>query len=185
MKIYTRTGDDGTTGLFGGPRVLKHAPRIEAYGSIDELNSWLGMCRSARLPDGADAVLEQLQCDLFAMGAELASPHPEGTGLTLLGASEVARLEAAIDRLETLVSPLKNFILPGGSSAAAHLHVARCVCRRAERAMSALHEQEPIREFLLQYVNRVSDLLFVMARAANATEGRADTEWHATRGGGA
>ena len=183
MKIYTRTGDDGTTGLLGGARAGKDAPRLEAYGSIDELNAALGAARAALDAASAaaalDPVLERLQAELFVVGAELAtapgSAPPAHGGA--IGAADVRRLEDEIDRFEAELEPLKNFILPGGTAAAAQLHLARTVCRRAERCLARLAQSEPVRKELLIYVNRLSDHLFVAARFANHKAGRADVPW--------
>jgi cob(I)alamin adenosyltransferase len=177
MRIYTRTGDDGTTGLTGGDRVSKDDPRISAYGAVDELNAHLGVCRAAGLPSEVDAVVAALQHEMFVLGAELASPTGAVPGITLLGEDNVRRLEIAVDRFERDLPALRAFILPGGSPAAAALHVARCVCRRAEGELVGLSRGASVRKVLLQYVNRVSDLLFVMARWCNLQAAVADTEW--------
>src|SRR4029078_5482121 len=128
MKIYTKTGDDGQTGLFGGPRVSKDAPRIEAYGTVDELNSVLGLARAETLPESIDALLAGIQSELFSLGAELATPNPAAKGTHLIGPSHIERLEQAIDQFEADLEPLKQFILPGGTKGAASLHLARTVC---------------------------------------------------------
>jgi cob(I)alamin adenosyltransferase len=179
MKIYTKTGDDGETGLFGGPRVRKDSLRIEAFGTVDELNAVLGLARASGLPAEIDAVIEPIQHELFALGAELATPNPERHGTALVGASAIAALEQAIDRAETSLQPLRQFILPGGAPAAAQLHVARTVCRRAERRLTSLiaATDEPVSPNTLVYLNRLSDLLFVLARQANALAGRPDVPW--------
>lgn len=177
MRIYTRTGDQGETGLFGGPRVRKDVPRIEAYGTVDELNAVLGLSRAAGPPPEIDAVLLRVQHELFVLGAELASPQAGRAAIPTTEPGHVAALEADIDRFEAALAPLKEFILPAGSPAAAHLHVARTVCRRAERRVVALAAAEPISPTVLQYLNRLSDLLFVLARAANQAAGQADVPW--------
>ncbi|MEQ8208431.1 MAG: cob(I)yrinic acid a,c-diamide adenosyltransferase [Lacipirellulaceae bacterium] len=177
MKIYTRTGDDGTTGLFGGPRVPKNDERIVAYGSIDELNSLLGLTRSHGMPPEIDSAVERIQHELFGVGAELATPEPEEHNTDFIGEPQVRRLELEIDRFELQLEPLSNFILPGGGQAGATLHVARCACRRAEREMVTLGESSPVRATLLQYVNRLSDLLFVLARATNADSNSPEQPW--------
>jgi cob(I)alamin adenosyltransferase len=178
VKIYTRTGDGGETSLFDGTRVSKADPRVDAYGEVDELNAWLGLARSASLDQDLDREIAQLQRDLFALGARLADPAAKiasrVTKATLHDA-DVARLEACIDRLETELPPLNRFILAGGSAAGATLHVARSVCRRAERRMLAL--EPPPDAVLVRYVNRLSDLLFVLARVVNRRAGIAETEW--------
>jgi cob(I)alamin adenosyltransferase len=181
MKIYTRTGDDGTTGQFAGPRVRKDAARIEAFGTVDEFNSLLGLARSEKLPQAVDVLLEKVQRQLFDLGAELSCPEPARHALHTLGPSDVSALEQAIDDFETQLPPLKEFILPGGSRAAALLHVARAVCRRAERRLVSLLEisVEPISPALLAYLNRLGDLLFILARVANASAGQPDVLWHA------
>jgi cob(I)alamin adenosyltransferase len=179
MKIYTKTGDDGTTGLFGGPRVAKDAPRIEAYGTVDELNAVLGLVRTELLPTAIDALIERVQNELFDLGAELATPDPAAKGTVGIGAEQIARLETAIDEHDLRLSPLKQFILPGGSRGAAALHLARCVCRRAERRLVSLAavSAERISPHLVVYLNRLSDLLFVLARAVNAAAGVEDVPW--------
>lgn len=180
MKIYTKTGDDGETGLFGGGRVRKDDPRIEAYGTVDELNAALGVARAQQPPAEIDAVLAELQSDLFTVGAELATPDPVGRKVPTITAAQVSRLETAIDRFEATLAPLRQFILPGGTGAAAALHFARTVCRRAERRLvTAMNqvEDDPIAPRLLIYLNRVGDLLFVLARAANAAAGEAEIPW--------
>jgi cob(I)alamin adenosyltransferase len=177
MKIYTKTGDSGETGLFGGPRVGKDALRIAAYGEVDELNSVLGLARAAALPTELDEVLARLQNQLFDLGAELASPDPLAAGTAILGDAQIAWQEGVIDHWEGRLAPLKQFILPGGTSAAAHLHLARCVCRRAERQVVGLSRKEPVSATALRYLNRLSDLLFVLARAANHIAKAPDVPW--------
>ena len=179
MKIYTRTGDDGTTGLFGGARVRKDDARVEAYGTADELNACLGAARAAGVGEGMDALLGQIQEDLFVLGAELACvPGKEASmKMRLLDASDGERLERAIDQAEEGLPPLRSFVLPGGTGAAAALHVARTVARRAERRVLEASEQAPVRGELLVYLNRLSDLLFVLARRANHLAGVEDTPW--------
>jgi len=170
VKIYTRTGDHGETSLFGGSRVPKNDPRIEAYGTVDELNSFLGLARASELPQSLDDQLQQVQSDLFDIGAHLASP---GTS-RFPGVEErrITELEEAIDAMERELAPLTGFILPGGTPAAAQLHVARTVCRRAERCVVALNDDTTLR-----YLNRLSDYLFVAARFANFRGGREDVPW--------
>lgn len=179
MKIYTKTGDDGQTGLFGGPRVPKDHPRIEAYGTVDELNAVLGVARSFGASNEVDLLLEQIQNQLFDLGAELATPDAKQRGMIKIGQRQVAELETAIDRFEADLPALQQFILPGGTLVATHLHLARTVCRRAERRLLSLttHTDEVISPSLLIYLNRLSDLLFVLARAANAAAGVADVPW--------
>ena len=175
MKIYTRTGDRGETSLFGGARVAKNDARIEAYGTIDELSSFIGVARASSLPPEVDTMLEQVQRDLFEVGAHLASP---GTSrFAGVDPQRIADLESGIDAMEHELTPLTNFILPGGASSAAQLHVARTVCRRAERLVVALHDDSPATQSSIAYLNRLSDYLFVAARFANLRAGAADVPW--------
>jgi cob(I)alamin adenosyltransferase len=175
LKIYTRTGDHGQTSLFGGARVAKNDTRIEAYGTVDELSSFIGVARAASLPTSVDARLQDVQNDLFEIGAHLASP-----GTSRFSGVDLARIETlehAIDAMEHELEPLKTFILPGGVLAAAQLHVARTVCRRAERLVVALGDESPETISTIAYLNRLSDYLFVAARFANARSGVADVPW--------
>ncbi len=180
MKIYTRTGDLGETGLFGGPRVGKDVARLEACGTVDELNALLGQVRSGGLPEPIDRLLERIQGELFQVGAELATPDPPAHGTATIGPQHVAALEEAIDQHQRGLAELRQFILPGGTAAAAGSHVARAVCRRAERRLVTLvrDSREPISLALLAYLNRLSDLLFVLGRALNAADGRPDVPWN-------
>ena len=171
-KIYTRTGDAGTTGLADGSRVTKDAPRIEAIGAVDELNSVLGALLSEKLPDAVRACLDNVQNDLFDLGGELSVP-----GHAIMSKAHVERLERALDGFNKALPPLKDFILPAGSRPAALAHVARTVCRRAERRMVSLSRKQKIAPALLAYVNRLSDLLFVLARGLNRVAGRPDVLW--------
>lgn len=179
MKIYTKTGDTGETSLFDNSRVSKADARVDAYGEVDEVNACLGVARSAGVDADVDALIETLQKDLFAIGARLADPSariaPRVTKAAV-SARDVERLEQAIDRLETELPPLTRFILPGGSPAGAALHLARTVCRRAERRVVGLGSAhvEPI---VIVYLNRLSDLLFVLARVVNHRSGARETEW--------
>jgi cob(I)alamin adenosyltransferase len=177
MKIYTRSGDDGTTGLYGGGRVPKCDPRIEAVGVVDELNAQLGIVRTLPHSQEYDVILGLLQNQMFDLGAELATPDVVGHGTDSLQDTHVAQVESWIDQFEARLEPLRTFILPGGSPAAAGLHFGRCICRRAERQMVALSQTTNVREMALRYMNRVGDLLFVMARAANAELGQPDVAW--------
>jgi cob(I)alamin adenosyltransferase len=179
MKIYTRTGDAGTTGLFGGGRVDKDASRVEAYGSIDELNACIGVARATVGSGALEQTLASVQSDLLTLGAELGSaPGKESKlNLRLIDASDTARLETFIDATEANLSPLRTFILPAGCLAAANLHVARTVCRRAERRVVSARRQAPVRDEVVHYLNRLSDLLFVLAREANRQAGVGDTPW--------
>jgi cob(I)alamin adenosyltransferase len=178
MKIYTKTGDAGETSLFGGTRVSKSDPRVAAYGDVDELNAHLGLARSSSSDVEIAGELLQLQRDLFALGARLADPTEKiasHVSKAILRDVDVQRLEQLIDRLDAELPPLRHFILAGGHPCGAALHVARAVCRRAERAMVAL--EPPIDPVLLRYINRLSDLLFVLARAANRRAGVEETPW--------
>ncbi len=179
MKIYTRTGDSGETALFDGTRVPKSNPRVAAYGDLDELNAWLGLVGATMSDPDVKAKLAQIQRDLFALGSRLADPgHRIASRVTkaAVSADDVARLEGWIDSFEEEVTPLRRFILAGGSQAGASLHVARTVCRRVERAMVSLGDEAYEKE-LLHYINRLSDLLFSMARAVNHRAGAAEIEW--------
>ena len=177
MKIYTKTGDDGTTGLFGGERVSKAAPVVEAYGTIDELNACIGVARTTELDDLTERTLAKVQSDLFTLGAEIACvPGEEGKlKMAFIEEADAHGLEAVIDEAEREMPPLKNFVLPGGTRQAAALHLARTVARRAERAMLRL--SPPPRRDLVIYVNRLSDCLFVLARRANHLALVEDIPW--------
>jgi cob(I)alamin adenosyltransferase len=179
MKIYTKTGDKGETGLFGGARASKASERVTAYGEVDELNSFLGVVRSHAPQSPLSQPLHEIQCDLFSVGAELAKNPDKDVdlGVALVAETDIQRLEGLIDSLEADLQPLKMFILPGGTHAAAFLHVSRTVCRRAERAVVRLSGQEPVRAELVRYLNRLSDLLFVMARHENHRANIEDVPW--------
>jgi len=178
VKLYTRTGDAGDTSLFGGTRARKDDPRVDAYGEVDELNAWLGLARASSIDAELAAELQQLQRDLFALGAQLADPADKIAARVTKAAlvdDDVTRLERLIDKMEDELPPLRRFILAGGAPAGAALHVARTVCRRAERRIVALDPRvDPV---LLRYVNRLSDLLFVLARVANHRAGVPEIEW--------
>jgi cob(I)alamin adenosyltransferase len=178
VKLYTRTGDAGETSLFDGTRARKDDPRVDAYGEVDELNAWLGLTRASTIDPSVDAELVAIQRDLFALGAQLADPAdklaPRVTK-AVIDDEHVVRLEQLIDRLDAEVPPLRRFILAGGTPAGAALHVARTVCRRAERRIVAL--RPPVDPVLVRYVNRLSDLLFVLARVVNHRGGAPETEW--------
>ena len=180
MKIYTRRGDTGETGLLGGPRVRKSTLRVEAYGGVDELNACLGFaCTEQTDPEVRD-LLAGIQRDLFALGAQLADVRKGRTKKgekTDFPQDKVTALEGAIDRIEEKLTPLKTFILPGGCEAGARLHLARTVCRRAERRIAALAEREDVPPVILAYANRLSDLLFVLARLVNARAGTEEIAW--------
>jgi cob(I)alamin adenosyltransferase len=171
-KIYTRTGDKGSTGLGNGARVDKDSARIEAIGSVDELNSALGLLLTHELPAAVQQTLTQVQHRLFDLGSELSIP-----GATMLAADEVAQLEQALDQLNAELAPLKEFILPGGAPAAALCHLARTICRRAERRVVTLAKQESVNPHSVMYLNRLSDLLFVVARSLNKQAGVPEVLW--------
>jgi cob(I)alamin adenosyltransferase len=181
MKIYTRTGDAGDTGLFGGGRVSKDHSRVAAYGSVDELNAHIGLALSTVADPEIRSRLEQIQHDLFTIGAELSSaPKQDGSRhehLPELPVDRVEEMEAWIDRADGELPELRNFILPGGGPGAAALHVARTVCRRAERAIVHLATLEPVEEDVVIYLNRLSDLLFTLARMENHRSGIPDVVW--------
>jgi cob(I)alamin adenosyltransferase len=178
LKIYTKTGDKGETSLFGGKRVTKDSLRIEAYGTVDELNSLLGVCRAFNTVEHVDTILEELQHDLFTLGADLATPFDvQSASVRRIQSSDIEQLEHHIDALESNLDSLKSFILPGGNKSAALLHYARTVCRRAERCVTLLSKQENIGEQPLVYLNRLSDLLFVMARWVNSLNNIPETKW--------
>ncbi len=180
MKIYTRTGDEGETSLFSGGRVRKDHLRVEAYGTTDELNSVLGLARSETMPDEAQQWLERIQNELFVIGADLATPMDSSPGwLQRLSTGTIEPLENEIDRMTLELPPLKNFILPGGTRAAATIHLARTVCRRAERLAVSLAADEPVNPAIIIYLNRLSDWLFTLARWVNLRAGEAETRWTA------
>jgi cob(I)alamin adenosyltransferase len=196
MKIYTRTGDDGTTGLIGGGRVRKCDPRIECTGTVDELNAGIGLAAGALAGGGGGgagaaageaervAQLRQVQNDLFVIGSHLATPDesPHRSSLPALDEQMVTRLEMQIDAAESQLPRLRNFILPGGSDAAARLHLARTVCRRAERRLVEFSLDRPVPGIVLTYLNRLSDWLFVQARLANRLAGVDDVPWRPSNG---
>lgn len=182
MKLYTRSGDDGTTGLFSGARVSKDHPRIEAYGTVDEFNACLGMALSSIGDSKADFIrpmLESIQHRLFEIGADLATPRgsAQENKITRISDHQVSEVEAWIDEVDTKNDELRCFIMPGGVELAARLHLARTVCRRAERLMVALSHSEPVGDAMMRYMNRVSDLLFAMARISNKIHGVQDVPW--------
>jgi len=183
-RIYTRTGDAGETGLFGGQRVSKDDARVRAYGTVDEANAAIGVARAAGPAPSIDAVLERLQHHLFDLGAELATPPAAAAAAAhapRVVPAWVEALEREIDRFEDALPPLRTFILPGGTPLAAALHLARTIARRAEREIVSLAAREPVNPDVLRFVNRLSDLLFVLARTANREAGRPDTAWTPTR----
>ncbi|WP_224364318.1 cob(I)yrinic acid a,c-diamide adenosyltransferase [Hyalangium versicolor] len=179
MKIYTKTGDAGETGLFGGGRVQKDDERVDAYGEVDELNATLGLARSLSMPPELDGFLQKLQEQLFTVGAVLATPQgtKASSYIPQLKAEWVEAMEQAIDRFETELPKMTHFILPGGTQASSALHVARTVCRRAERRVVPLLREGMVSADVGVFLNRLSDLLFVMARVANHREGVPDVKW--------
>lgn len=178
MRIYTKTGDAGETSLFGGGRVPKHHLRVEAYGTIDEVNSALGVARAAQPSKQGDEWLELLQNQLFHLGSDLATPlSVKADWITRVSEADVAWLESTIDHMSQELAPLSNFILPGGTPAAAQLQLARAICRRAERLIVALSASEAISEQALPYVNRLSDWLFTLARYENMKAGESESKW--------
>jgi len=182
MKLYTRTGDDGTTGLFGGGRVAKDDPRVEAYGTVDELNAAIGLARCVTGPPApafVDEILAELQARLFDLGADLATPPggPHKAKVTRISSDLAARAERWIDRVDEQNAPMRTFVLPGGTELAARLHLARTVARRAERLTVRAAREQPLNEQAIVFLNRVSDLLFAMARLANRAADVADVPW--------
>ena len=171
-KIYTRTGDDGTTGLSDGSRVPKTSTRVEAMGEVDELNSLIGLLMTEPLPDHIGDFLVLVQHTLFDLGGELSLP-----GHVLVNSGQIVAVEQMLDGLNESLAPLEEFILPGGARTAAHCHVARSACRRAERALVSVDDGHPISDISQQYINRLSDLLFVMARSLNQLAGQPDILW--------
>ncbi|MGH8124169.1 MAG: cob(I)yrinic acid a,c-diamide adenosyltransferase [Rudaea sp.] len=175
-KIYTRTGDDGTTGLGDGTRVAKDSARVGAYGTVDELNSAIGIVLAQQIPDAVRETLTQVQHDLFNLGGELCIP-----GIAMVHATDIDRLETTLDGFNAGLPALKEFILPGGSMAAACCHLARTVCRRAERDVVALSHSETVRVETMHYLNRLSDLLFVLARVLARASGHGEVLWQRDR----
>jgi cob(I)alamin adenosyltransferase len=179
-KIYTRTGDDGSTGLLGAERVQKDSLRIEAFGTLDECNAALGLARSDMPEKDLDKILESVQSLLFSAGADLACAI-ETAKVERVQAEDISQLEASIDKLENELTPLRAFILPGGTTAASHIHLSSAICRKAERNIVRLSHSELINPLVLVAVNRLSDLLFVMGRVLNARSGENDTLWDKKR----
>jgi cob(I)alamin adenosyltransferase len=178
VRIYTKTGDDGTTGLVGGLRIHKSDARSEAIGTVDELNAALGICRSIGPAGLMDRELRQIQSCLFQMGGELASPNEGPHAVRSLTGAHSEELEASIDKMTGTLEPLRNFILPGGTPLASQLHFARTICRRAERRIWTLANAEPVRDVMTMYLNRLSDWLFVAARTANHASNVEDIKWN-------
>jgi cob(I)alamin adenosyltransferase len=179
LNIYTKTGDEGETSLFGGKRVPKYSLRIETSGTADELNSQIGIVRSLKPKPEIDALLEKLQSILFILGSDLAAPVGESSGARRIEPEQISFLEEAIDRMEERLTALHVFVLPGGSPVAAQLHAARTVCRRGERLAAKLKKEEQTGKFPLIFLNRCSDFLFVLARYANFLDGVEETTWKA------
>ena len=177
MKIYTKTGDAGTTGLFGGKRLPKNHLRIEAYGTVDELNSYIGLVRDVATNDDIRNLLKSVQDRLFTIGSNLASDPDKNVITPDLTTADIEVLEKAIDQMNEELPALRNFILPGGHTTVSFCHIARCVCRRAERLTVALHENEPIEALILKYLNRLSDYLFVLARKLGKDLGAEEISW--------
>jgi cob(I)alamin adenosyltransferase len=181
MKIYTKTGDGGDTGLFGGGRVRKSDHRVAAYGDVDELNSALGVARASAPVELFDDLLATIQRDLFSLGGHLATPDPDKVRKALekaeLDQARIAQFESTIDHADLELPPLKAFVLPAGSPKATALHLARTICRRAERSVVALADEAPVPGLFLVYLNRLSDLLFTLARLANHRAGSGDVTW--------
>ena len=179
MKIYTRKGDDGTTGLLGGVRVSKHHARIEAYGNVDELNSYLGLLRDLLVGSRHADFLIAIQDRLFTIGSHLAvDPSHQGKmQLPTLVQADVAALENAMDQMDETLPPMKNFVLPGGHITVSHIHIARCICRRAERSIVFLHEQEQVETLIMEYMNRISDYHFTLSRMISLETGSIETPW--------
>jgi cob(I)alamin adenosyltransferase len=177
MKIYTKKGDQGQTSLFGGTKVMKNEARIEAYGTVDELNSVIGVVLTHPLTEVGKKILQDIQHQLFILGADLATQQTKKTKIERIGNSEIEQIENWIDQLDEKLEPLMNFILPGGTHAGSSLHMARTVCRRAERKTVTLKQKEPISDECIIYLNRLSDLLFMMARYENSEAGVEETPW--------
>ena len=185
MKIYTKTGDKGKTSLFGGTRVSKYNLRIEAYGTVDELNSHIGLVRDQKIDKNTSATLLKIQNELFTVGAMLATPPNKKTlksgkdrlSIDKVSLDEILYLEQEIDTMENTLPAMTNFILPGGHQTVSFCHIARCVCRRAERLTVQLHQEEPINEYVLSYLNRLSDYLFVLARKLTMDNQAKEIPW--------
>ena len=183
FRIYTKTGDQGETSLFGGKRLPKNHLRIDAYGTVDELNSYLGLVRDYSENDGARALLKEIQDRLFTIGSNLASDPDKKMAVPDILPEDINLLEKEMDRMNDALPELRNFILPGGHPAASTCHVARCVCRRAERLVVALAHQEWVEPIIIQYLNRLSDYLFVLARQIAAERGVEEVHWHPRKSG--
>ncbi len=177
MKIYTKTGDEGTTGLFGGDRVSKDNARIEAYGTVDELNSNIGYLRTKVKDADIDAYLSLMQVSLFTVGSQLATPHHKKLSVKPICDADINEVESQIDKLESMIDPLQTFILPGGHESSAFCQIVRTVCRRAERRVVSLSQETEVAYELLHYLNRLSDYFFVLSRVLNKQNGREDIPW--------
>lgn len=178
MKIYTKTGDKGQTSLIGGTRVPKHHIRIEAYGTVDELNSWIGLLRDMISDDHVKTTLIEVQDRLFTIGSSLAAdPEKSKMKLPELNEADVTLLEKEIDAMDLLLPPMKSFVLPGGHEIVSHCHIARCICRRAERCVIHLTETSPVNEVVIHYLNRLSDYLFTLSRKLSADLGAKEIPW--------
>ena len=178
MKVYTKTGDDGTTGLFGGARVPKHHIRIESYGTVDELNSYIGLLRHRDIDPKSQEILAEIQDRLFTVGAVLATdPSKDKMKTPDILESDIELLESEIDRMNESLPEMRSFVLPGGNDSVGFCHVARCVCRRAERLTVLLNEKEPISPIVIKYLNRLSDYLFVLSRKITVDGGLEETPW--------
>jgi cob(I)alamin adenosyltransferase len=178
FKIYTKTGDDGTTGLYGGARLPKYDLRIESYGTMDELNSYLGLIRDQPLDQQNITTLIEIQDRLFTIGAILATqPGKKNLSVPVLGQGDVELLEAEIDRMDEQLEPMKHFILPGGHTIVSYIHIARCVCRRAERLVVHLNAENEVDGLIIKYLNRLSDYLFTLARFVGKELGAAEQPW--------
>jgi cob(I)alamin adenosyltransferase len=177
MKIYTRTGDQGTTSLLGGTRVAKHDLKIESYGTVDELNAWMGLLRDSASSQLGDSLLHSIQNNLFVIGSHLALEEGSTIKLPALPPNAIEELELAMDRMETELEPLKNFVLPGGNPIVSYAHLGRTVCRRAERRLAALMEDEKVDANLLIYLNRLSDFLFMASRYLTKELGAEERVW--------
>ena len=178
MKIYTKTGDQGMTGLFGGPRRLKSDLRIDAYGTVDELNAYIGLVRDLKANQNRTKILTEIQDRLFTIGALLAAnPDKQNIKVPQLAMEDVEMLEKEIDKMENELEPMKSFVLPGGHLSVSHCHVARTVCRRAERTVVSLSEKEDVADLVVIYLNRLSDYLFVLSRKISKELGASETPW--------
>ena len=182
MKIYTKTGDTGTTGLFGGGRVPKSHYRVEAYGTVDELNAYIGMVRDHTTEAPRKALLIEIQNHLFSIGAQLATATEGGKAkIPKLSEEDIIQLENEIDRMEESLPVMKHFILPGGHVSVSFCHIARCVCRRAERLIVGLDQKEPVNPLLIKYMNRLSDFLFVLSRKISQEEKAEEIPWNPSK----